>query len=209
MSRSEYITLAARNKSVDRKWVHMKSKQTTPTGVAISFANIANPALAQRTRNDNVQGEVMNSRPLDKKKSYGRRDNGKSSLDDYTRKKSFTPRKIGIMSSRDCRMAPYKQFVCFDTPKRIKKRMVFRRRCANALNLNSSSICDTHCKSKIVRNAPKRKKKARRALSQKPPKPTSTQELNHFSGPNYHISYQSALDVYKSMRKGNSFLPSR
>ena len=96
MSRSEYIALASRTKSVGRKWVHMKSKQTTPTGVAISFANIANPALTQRIRNDNVQGEVMNSRPLEKKKSYGRRNNGKSSFDDYTRKKSFTYRKIGI-----------------------------------------------------------------------------------------------------------------
>ena len=174
MSRSEYIALASRNKSVGRKWVHMNSKQTTPTGVAISFANIANHALAQRTRNDDVQGEVMNSRPLEKKKSYGHRNNGKSSLDDYTRKNSFTSRKIGIRSSHDCRMAPAKQFVYFDTPKRIKKRTVFRRRCGNALNLNSPSIRDTHCKNKIVRNAPKRKKKARRALSPKLPKPAST-----------------------------------
>ena len=87
--------------------------------------------------------------------------------------------------------------------------MGYRRRCANALNLEYPSIRDASFKSKIVRNAPKRKKKARRALSPKLPKPTSTQELNHFSAPNYHISYKKALDVYKSTRKGNSFFPSR
>ena len=60
-----------------------------------------------------------------------------------------------------------------------------------------------------MRNAQKRKKKIRRALSPKLPKPTSTPELKHLTAPNYHISYKKTLAVYKSMRKGSSFYPSR
>ena len=196
LSRAEYV-------------VEMKSKQTAPTGVVISFENIPNPALRQRTRNDNVQGEAMNSRPLATKKSCGGGKDGKRSFDYCRRRKSCTSGQIRIRSSYDCRRAPSKQVAFFDTAKRTKKRMGYRRRCANALNLEYPSIRDASFKSKIVRNAPKRKKKARRALSPKLPEPTSTQELNHFSAPKYHISYKKALDVYKSTRKGNSFFPSR
>ena len=151
----------------------------------------------------------MNRRPLQKKKRYGRGNNGKSSFNYCRRKKSCTSGKFGIRSSYDCRRAPSKQVAFFDTPKRIKKRMTFRRRCTNALNLKFPSIRDAHFKSKIVRNAPKRKKKVRRALSPKLPKPTSTSELKHLTAPTYHISYKKTLSVYKSMRKGNSFYPSR
>ena len=138
----------------------MKSKQTTPTHVTISFANIANPALSQRTRNDNVQGEAMNSRPLGTKKSCGGGKTGKSSLNYGRRRKSCTSGKIRIRSSHDCRRAPSKQVVFFDTPKCMKKRMGFRRRCGNALNLKFPSIHDVHFKNRIVSNAPRRKKKS-------------------------------------------------
>ena len=111
--------------------------------------------------------------------------------------------------SHDCRKAPSKHFPFFHTPKPIKKRMGFRRRCANSLNLKFASTCDAHVKGKIVRNTPKRKKKLRRELSPKLSKPTSTPELKHLSAPNYHISYKKTLAVYKSMRKGSSFYPSR
>ena len=67
LSRSEYL-------------VEMKSRQTTPTGVAISFENIPTTAPSHTTLNDNVQGQTMNSRPLATKKSYRGGKNGKSSL---------------------------------------------------------------------------------------------------------------------------------
>ena len=150
----------------------------------------------------------MNSRPLATKKSCGGGKNGKRSFDYCRRRKSCTSGQIRIRSSYDCRRAPSKQVAFFDTAKRTKKRMGYRRRCANALNLEYPSIRDASFTSKIVRNAPKRKKKVRRALSPKLPKPTSTQELSHFSAPNYHISYKKAF-LPKSMRKGNSSYPIR
>ena len=61
--------------------------------------------------------------------------------------------------SHDYRTAPSEQFAFFDTPKRIKKQMEFRTRCANALNLKFASIRDTLFKSKIVRNGRRRRKK--------------------------------------------------
>ena len=109
LSRSEYLD-------------EMKSKRITPTGVVISFA-IPNPALSQRTRNDNVQGEAMNNRPLATKKRCGGGKNGKSSFNYCRKRKSCTSGKIRIRSSYDCRRAPCKQVAFFDTPKRIKKRM--------------------------------------------------------------------------------------
>ena len=196
LSRSEYL-------------VEMKSRQTTPTGVVLSFENIQNPAPSHRTRNDNVQGETMNSRPLATKKSCGGGKTGNSYLNYGRRRKSCTSGKIRIRSSHDCRRAPSKQVPFFDTAKRIKKRMGYRRRCANALNLKFPSIRDASFQSNIVRNAPRRKKKEPRALSPKLQKAASTPGRNHLSAPSYHISYKKALDVYKSMRKGNSFFPSR
>ena len=183
LSRSEYL-------------IEMKSKRIIPTGVAISFANIPNPVLSQRTRNDNVQGEAMNRRPLEKKKSCGRENNAESSLKYCRRKKSFTSRKIGIRSSDDCRRAPFKHVPYFDTPKRRKKRIGFRRRCGNAFNLKVPSINDAHLKNRTVRNVPRRQKKVRRALSPKVPKPRSTPEVKHSSVPNYHISYKQVLAVH-------------
>ena len=94
-----------------------------------------------------------------------------------------------------------KQVPFFNTVKRIKKRMGYRRRCANALNLKFPSISDASSKSKIVRNAPRRKKKVRRALNPKVPKPTSTPELKHCPVLNYHISFKKALAVHKSISK--------
>ena len=67
LSRSEYL-------------VEMKSRQTNPTGVAISFQNIPTTAPSHRTLNDNVQGHTMISRPLATKKSCGGGKTGKSSL---------------------------------------------------------------------------------------------------------------------------------
>ena len=147
----------------------------------------------------------MNSRPLATKKSCGGGKTGKSSLNYGRRRMSCTSGKIRIRSSYDCRRAPSKQVAFFDTAKRTKKRMGYRRRCANALNLNFPSIRDASLQSNIVRNAPRRKKKEPRALSQKQQKAASTPGRNHLSAPSYHISYKKALDVYKSMRKGNSF----
>ena len=109
----------------------------------------------------------MNSRPLATKKSCGGGKTGKSSPNYGRRRKSCTSGKIRIRSSHDCRRAPSKQVPFFDTAKRIKKRMGYRRRCANALNLKLPSIRDASFKSNIVRNAPRRKKKEPRALSPK------------------------------------------
>ena len=117
-----------------------------------------------------------------------------------------------LLKRRDlhgCRRAPSKPFPFFYTPKRIKKRMGFRRRCANAVNVKVASIREADVKSKIVRDPPKTKKKVRRALSRKLPKPTSTPELKHLTAPKYDISYKRTLAAYKSMRKGSSFYPSR
>ena len=151
----------------------------------------------------------MNSRPLATKKSCGGGKTAKSSLNYGRRRMSCTSGKIRIRSSHDCRRAPSKQVPFFNTVKRIKKRMGYRRRCANPLNLKFPSIRDASSKSNIVRNAPRRKKKEPRALSPKLQKAASTPGRNHLSAPSYHISYKKALDVYKSMRKGNSFFPSR
>ena len=114
LSRSEYL-------------VEMKSRQTTPTGVAISFENIPTTAPSHTTLNDNVQGQTMNSRPLATKKSCEGGKTGKSSLDYGRGRKSCTFGKIRIRSSHDCRRAPSKQLAFFDTPKRIKRRLGFRR----------------------------------------------------------------------------------
>ena len=107
------------------------------------------------------------------------------------------------------RRVPSKPFPFLYTPKRIKKRMRFRRRCAHPENVKVASIREAEVKSKIVRNPPKTKKKVRRALSRKLPKPTSTPELKHLTAPKYDISYKRTLAAYKSMRKGSSFYPSR
>ena len=111
--------------------------------------------------------------------------------------------------SNACTRAPSKPFPFYYTHKPIKKRIGFRRRCGNGLNLNIASIRDAHFKSNIVSNAPKRKKKIRRALSPKLPNSTSTLEFKHLTAPKYHISYKKTLAAYKSMRKGSSFYPSR
>ena len=70
------------NETTLKIWLplEMKSKQTTPTGVVMSFEKIPNPALSPRIPNDNVQGEAINSRPLATKKSCGGGKNGKSSF---------------------------------------------------------------------------------------------------------------------------------
>ena len=109
----------------------------------------------------------------------------------------------------DCRRVPSKPLPFLYTPKRIKKRMGFRRRCGTSVNVKVGSIREADIKSKIVRNPPNTKKKVRRPLSRKLPKPTSTPELKHLTVPKYDISYKRTLAAYKSMRKGSSFYPSR
>ena len=191
VSRNEYIALASRNKRAARKWFEMKPTQTTSTRVPTSFAKTANPAVTvERKQKDDVQGEAMNTIPLDKKKRC-------------------SPRKIGISSSNDCRRSPSKQVPFFATPKRTKKRMGFRRRCGDAVNLRFACERDGDFKSKLVRNAPRRKKKVRRALSTKLTNSTLTPELKNLPAPSYHVSYNKALEVYKTMRKGQTFHASK
>ena len=60
--------------------VEMKSRQTNPTGVVISFQNIPTTAPSHRTLNDNVQGQTLISRPLATKKSCGGGKTGQSAL---------------------------------------------------------------------------------------------------------------------------------
>ena len=123
--------------------------------------------------------------------------------------KSHRPRKIGISSSNGCREPPSKHFRFFATPKLTNKRIGFRRRCGNALNLPVASVSDRQFMSTRVRNSPRRKKRVRKALRPKLSKPTLTPELKQSPGRNYHISFENALQSYKSMRKGLAFCPSK
>ena len=111
----------------------MKTKYITPIRLGTSNAN---PAVTlKRTRDGHVEGDAKINSSLEGKKSLGRRKRAKSSTNGCRRMKSHRPRKIGISSSNGCRESSSKHFRFFATPKRTKKRMGFRRRCGNALNL--------------------------------------------------------------------------
>ena len=122
---------------------------------------------------------------------------------------SVRRRRLKRTELHRCRKVPSKPFPFYYTPKRIKKRMGFRRRCGTSVNVKVGSKREADVKSKIVRNAPKTNRKVRRPSSRNLPKPTSTPELKHSTAPKYHISYKKTLAVYKTMRKGSSFYPSR
>ena len=106
---------------------------------------------------------------------------------------SVRRRRLKRRELHRCRRVPSKPFPFLYAPKRIKKRMGFRRKTTNPENVKIASIREADVKSKIVRNAPKTKKKVRRPLSRKLPKPTSALELKHLTAPKYHISYKKTL----------------
>ena len=185
----------------------MKSKRITPICLRTSFANPAN--TLKRTRDGHVQGDAKIKLSLERKNSFSPGKRCKNPPNGCSKKKICSPRKIGISSSDGCSKSPSKQFRFFYLPKRIKKRIGFRRGCGNALNHRVASVSDGQLKSTIVRNTPRRKKKVCKALRPKLPKPTSTPELKDLPGPTYHISFKKALEHYKTTRKGHAFYPSK
>ena len=151
LSRSRYIREAIWSSMKQRKITQserssprhdalMKTKYITPIRLGTSNAN---PAVTlKRTRDGHVEGDAKINSYLEGKKSLGRRKRDKSSTNGCRRMKSHSPRKIGISSSNGFRESPSKHFRFFATPKRTKKRMGFRRRCGNALNLPIASVSD-------------------------------------------------------------------
>ena len=113
-----------------------------------------------------------------------------------------------LLKRRDlhvCRRAPSKPFPFFYTPKRIKKRMGFRRRTSNAMDHRIVPLRGEESKSKKPRSAPRTNKQRCQPKRPKLRKQTSVPEVKHKPPPSYHVPYTKALEAYKTLRKGKTF----
>ena len=82
------------------------------------------------------------------------------------------------------------------------------RRSGKLIRQRFKPVGDGAIKISIARSAPRRKKKVCKVIRQKVRNETPIPEGNHFAAPSYNLPYSKALEVYKTIRKGKTFLAS-
>ena len=126
------------------------------------------------------------------------------------KEKTFSWRKHGknrVLARTKTYAESKTRFPLYVISKRIKKRIAFRRKASNNMAVSIGTL-----------QAPGIKKKKRRAsttqthsnsLRRAQRKQTSLLVIKQNPPPTYHIPFSKAKELYKNMRKGNSFCASK
>ena len=131
---------------------------------------------------------------------------GKRKEKTTVRRKTLNNKDLQRTRSSTRRESPFPFFV---SPKRIKKRIEFRRRTSNLMDNSIDPLRGTDPKSKKPRSAPRTNKQRCQPKRPKLRKQTSVPEVKHKPPPSYHVSYTKALEAYKTLRKGKTFHASK
>ena len=127
------------------------------------------------------------------------------------KEKSFSRRKHGnnrVLSRRKTYAENKTPFPFYASPKRIKKRIGFRRKVSNNMAVSVGTLQSLGNKKKKKRHASTTKKQSN-SLRRAQRKQTSLPVIKQNPPPTYHIPFSKAKELYKNLRKGNSFCASK
>ena len=131
---------------------------------------------------------------------------GKTREKTIVRRKTLNNKDLHRRRSSSRRESAFPFFV---SPKRIKKRIEFRRKTSNVIDDSIVPLRGTDPKSKKHMSKPRTNKQRCQPKRQKLRKQTSVPEVKHKPPPSYHVPYTKALEAYKTLRKGKTFHASK